>query len=174
MASLKKEEVIGESFVSTSKHIESDDQIVGLSLSRKKPLKPPVSSSNFIKIEDMMVSDHQPEQFFSDEPMVEPKALVIKDGNLSQEDDDDDMMPHAYDFSVLPSSSSLSLRQDSNHNSRRLPVQIIKRDIIVARSTPLSYMSKPQSPKEQNSGIKWEPLFSPVENIENIVDAFIS
>ena len=114
-------------------------------MSRKKPLlkPPPVSSSNFIKIEDMMVSDHQPEQFFSDEPMVEPKALVIKDGNLSQEEDDDDMMPHAYDFSVLPSSSSLSLRQDSTHNSRRLPAQIIKRDVIVTRSTPLSYMSKP-------------------------------
>jgi hypothetical protein len=46
----------------------------------------------------------------------------------------------------------------------------------VQSKSPLSYLQKPAEEIEShniNQDYQWEPLFTPVENVENIVDKFI-
>lgn len=69
--------------------------------------------------------------------MVQPKAPPTKPVSLPSDDDEDDMMPH--DFSQA-SKIIIEAPVSRSHT----PMQI-KREAIVARSTPLSYMSRPHS-----------------------------
>jgi len=71
--------------------------------------------------------------------VVQPKAPT-KPVSLPSDDDEDDMMPH--DFSQA--SKIIEAPVSGGHSRSHTPMQI-KREAIVARSTPLSYMSRPHS-----------------------------